>query len=290
MYINYTVTKQEDKMRLNLFLRQKGISLAHIKRVKFIKDGILVNDKKQNTDYTLNINDEVRVLIDINKDEKTNIIPQDIPLDIMYEDEFCIIVNKPYGMPSHPSLNHPLNTLANAFCGYYQKKGESKTARIITRLDKNTSGLCLIALNSFAAEWFKNKVKKEYCAIVKGKLAKKEDIINYPIARVSESIITRYVHESGKKALTQYKVVKQNDDFSFVNIKLHTGRTHQIRVHFSYIGHPLLGDSLYGGDDKLIERQALHAKKLTFYPVFSKKERVIKAPLEKDMQKIVDLI
>ncbi|MBE6878722.1 MAG: RluA family pseudouridine synthase [Ruminococcaceae bacterium] len=289
MTVNFTVKEQSDGSTLTAFLRGEGVSLALIKKIKFQPDGILVDGVRQNTDYKVKTGQTVAINVsDTREDaEKSTVIPQDIPMNIVYMDDCCMVVDKPYYMPVHPSFNHPTDTLANAFCGYWQKKGEEKIFRAINRLDKNTSGLVLIALDPFSAEKLKGNVEKTYTAIVQGKVTPAQGIIELPIARETESIITRCVRADGQYARTEYTVVKQNDEFSLMDIKLHTGRTHQIRVHFSHIGYPLAGDDLYGGSLSAIGRHALHCRKLEFISPCTGDKVVINSKFPGDMQQIV---
>ena len=289
MTVSFIVGYQHQGNTLTAFLRQSGVSLALIKKIKFLPDGILVNGVKQNTDYKVQQGDNIVVNVaDTQEDaQKSTVIPQDIPMNILYEDPCCMVVDKPYYMPVHPSFNHPTDTLANAFCGHWQKKGEGRIFRAINRLDKNTSGLVLLALDPFSAEKLKGGVEKTYTAIAQGRVQPLEGIIELPIARQQESIITRCVHPDGQYAKTEYKVIKQNDKFSFMDIKLHTGRTHQIRVHFSHLGHPLAGDDLYGGSHEYIKRHALHCRKLEFISPYNGKKITVNSSIPKDMEDIV---
>ena len=289
MTVNFIVKQHNDGSSLTAFLRSEGVSLALIKKIKFQPDGILVNGVKQNTDYKVHQGETVTINVaDTNEDaEKSTVIPQDIPMDIVYQDPCCMVVDKPYYMPVHPSFNHPVDTLANAFCGYWQAKGEGKIFRAINRLDKNTSGLVLLALDPFSAEKLKGGVDKTYTAIAQGKVEPLHGIIELPIARQQESIITRCVHPDGQYAKTEYTVVKQNEDFTLMDIKLHTGRTHQIRVHFSHLGYPLAGDDLYGGNIEHISRHALHCRKLEFVSPFSGEKVTVNSNIPKDMEDIV---
>lgn len=289
MTVDFTVKDVNDGSTLTAFLRNEGVSLALIKRIKFLPDGILVDGVKQNTDYKVKAGQKVVIKVSDTKEdaEKSTVIPQDIPMDIVYMDSSCMVVDKPYYMPVHPSFNHPTDTLANAFCGYWQKRGEDRIFRAINRLDKNTSGLVLIALDAFSAEKLKGQVDKTYTAIAEGRVAPCQRIIELPIAREKESIITRCVRADGQYARTDYTVVKQNDDFSLLDIKLHTGRTHQIRVHFSHLGHPLAGDDLYGGSLEVIDRHALHCRKLEFVSPATGENVVINSKFPDDMWQIV---
>lgn len=289
MTVEFIVKENDNLSNLTAFLRSSGVSLALIKKIKFLDNGILVDGVKQNTDYKVKTGQKVTINVaDTNEDaEKSTVIPQDIPMNIVYEDPCCMVVDKPYYMPVHPSFNHPTDTLANAFCGYWQKKGEGKIFRAINRLDKNTSGLVLLALDPFSAEKLKGGVDKTYTAIAQGRVEPEYGIIELPIARQQESIITRCVHHDGQYAKTEYTVIKQNDSFTLMDIKLHTGRTHQIRVHFSHIGHPLAGDDLYGGSLECINRHALHCRKLKFISPFDGKNVSIESQLPQDMADIV---
>ena len=282
MNYKFQVKESENKMRLNIFLRHSGVSAALIKKLKFLPDGILVNGEKKNTDYMLSAGETVEINT-TDEDMDSTVIVQSGPLDIVYQDDCCMVVNKPYDVPCHPSFNHPTDTIANYFMGYWQEKGQTKICRVINRLDKNTSGLVLIALDPHSAEKLKGNVDKTYTAIAQGRFEKDYGIIDRPIARQQESIITRCVREDGQRAVTEYFVRKCDDNFTLADIKLHTGRTHQIRVHFSHIGHPLAGDDLYGGSLEHINRHALHCSRLAFPSPATGEMVDIKAPLPADM-------
>ena len=289
MQVNFVVKDEHQGKSLTAFLRENGVSLALIKRIKFLPDGILVDGVKQNSDYKVKTGEQVVInAADTAENaQKSTVIPQDIPMDIVYMDDCCMVVDKPYYMPVHPSFNHPTDTLANAFVGYWKNKGQEKIFRAINRLDKNTSGLVLIALDAYSAEKLKGNVDKTYTAVVQGRVEKMQGIIELPIARQTESIITRCVREDGQYAKTEYTVVKQNEQFSLLDIKLHTGRTHQIRVHFSHLGHSLAGDDLYGGSTEHITRHALHCRKLQFVSPYDNKKVTVNSNLPKDMADIV---
>ena len=289
MQVNFVVKDEHQGKSLTAFLRENGVSLALIKRIKFLPDGILVDGVKQNSDYKVKTGEQVVInAADTAENaQKSTVIPQDIPMDIVYMDDCCMVVDKPYYMPVHPSFNHPTDTLANAFVGYWKNKGQEKIFRAINRLDKNTSGLVLIALDAYSAEKLKGNVDKTYTAVVQGRVEKTQGIIELPIARQTESIITRCVREDGQYAKTEYTVIKQNEQFSLLDIKLHTGRTHQIRVHFSHLGHSLAGDDLYGGSTEHITRHALHCRKLQFVSPYDNKKVTVNSNLPKDMADIV---
>ncbi len=289
MTYHFTVTQRHEHAKLSVFLRDSGISLALIKKIKFLPDGILVNGQKQNTNYRVSTGDKV-LINTTDEGEESTVIPQHGLLDIVYQDECCMVVNKPYDMPCHPSFNHPTDTVANYFVGYWQARGENKICRIINRLDRNTSGLVLIALDAHTAEQFKGKVDKTYTAIITGQMEQADGIIDLPIARQRESIITRCVSPQGQRAVTEYTTVKTNGEMSVLNIKLHTGRTHQIRVHFSHLGHPLQGDDLYGGSMDNIQRHALHCSQLVFYSPCKAEMVKVTSLLPPDMEELASKI
>ncbi len=289
MNFSFTVKETQHRMRLNIFLRESGVSAALIKKIKFTPDGILVNGEKKNTDYLLNSGDTVEINT-ADDDMDSTVIPQQGELDIVYMDNCCMVVNKPFDMPCHPSFNHPTDTVANYFMGYWQARGENKICRIINRLDRNTSGLVLIALDAHSAEKLKGKVDKTYTAIISGTPEKGHGVIDLPIARRQESIITRCVRDDGQRAVTEYWVKKSGGGLSLLDIRLHTGRTHQIRVHFSHLGYPLEGDELYGGNMERINRHALHCGALSFTAPDSGREVNISSGLPSDMKKLADII
>ena len=289
MKFSFTVREDQHRMRLNIFLRESGVSAALIKKIKFAPDGILVNCEKKNTDYLLNAGDVVEINT-ADDDMDSTVIPQNGPLNIVYMDRCCMVVNKPYDMPCHPSFNHPTDTVANYFMGYWQARGENKICRIIKRLDRNTSGLVLIALDAHSAEKLKGRVDKTYTAIIAGRPDTDHGVIDLPIARRQESIITRCVREDGQRAVTEYTVKKSDGMLSLLDIKLHTGRTHQIRVHFSHLGYPLEGDELYGGNLDRINRHALHCTALTFPTPHTGEIITVHSQLPQDMQKLADMI
>ena len=194
-------------------------------------------------------------------------------LDIIYEDEWLIVINKSAGIPVHPSMLHYTDSLSNGIRFYFDSIGLKKKIRPVNRLDLNTSGLVVFAKCEYiqeqlSAQMQTNDFKKEYICLVEGHLNEKSGIIDLPISRKPGSIIERCVSPDGQKSITKFTVLKEFDNYSLVKCILKTGRTHQIRVHFSYIGHPLLGDTLYGHSSNLINRQALHSYRISFiHPV-----------------------
>lgn len=240
-------------------------------------------------DKPVNVGDKVSIDLDF-EEESSNIIPKNMTLDILYEDDYMIAINKPPHMPVHPSMEHFEDSLSNGIKFYFDTISLKKKIRPINRLDKDTSGIVLFAKVPFIQYSIKN-FNKEYIAIVNGKVDV-DGIIDKPIDRKENSIIERCISANGKKAITEYKVLKvfsiDDNDYSLLRCILHTGRTHQIRVHFSSIGHPILGDTLYGVESNLINRQALHASKITFFHPIKKKPITISCPIPTDIKKIIE--
>ena len=261
-------------------------NVKEVLKVNFeISDRLLLKLKRNNKiflngnicriDERVNVGDEVSVLIDFEEDN-SNIVPTKMNLDIIYEDDAYIVINKPSGIPVHPSMLHYENSLSNGLKYYFDSIFLKKKIRPVNRLDKDTSGIVIFAKNEYVQEalikQMKSKTfKKEYFAICDGSFSSDlySGTINAPIARKENSIIERCISEDGQISITHYKVLKEFDNFSLVKCSLKTGRTHQIRVHMSNVGHPLIGDSLYGTDSNLIERQALHCYHICFsHPIF----------------------
>jgi len=222
-----------------------------------------------------------------------NIPPVELPLSIIYEDEDILVVNKPAGMPIHPSLNNYENSLANGLMWYYTEQRKPFIFRCTNRLDRDTSGLTVIAkhlisssiLSSMGA---RHEIKREYLAIVRGSVTPPSGTIDAPLARTGSSMIERKVDfKHGERAVTHYKVVEEKNGHSLVSLILETGRTHQIRVHMQYLGFPLVGDYLYNPDMEYIHRQALHSWKLSFIHPITKEPMEFTAELPKDMKNIL---
>lgn len=273
------------------FLKEQNISRAALTDIKFHGGNIFVNDQEVNVRYILQENDQLEIQFPPEV-ISSSLMGEKIPLNIVYEDEFVLIVNKPANMNSIPSREHPKGSLANALVGYFQEIGLEATVHIVTRLDRNTTGLVLIAKHRhihhlFSKQQKTNQVKRKYIAFVEGKLDESRGMINEPIGRKTDSIIEREVRTDGQYALTHYRVIQTLPPFTMVELELGTGRTHQIRVHMSYIGHPLVGDDLYGGKLDLMNRQALHCKQLSFYHPILHKRMEFTEKLPQDMEKVI---
>ncbi len=278
-------------------------NILHVLKEQFLlSDRLITKLKKANKIYlnslptytkkSVTVGDTVSVLIDFEEDN-SNIVASNIPLNIIYEDDYLLVLNKPANIAIHPSILHFYNSLSNGVKFYFDKLGLKKKIRIVNRLDRNTSGIVIFAKNEYIQECLikqmkTNEFKKEYLAIAKGILESKSGTLNFPIARKEGSIIERTVTSDGDSAITHYDVVKEFNNLSLVHIVLGTGRTHQIRVHFSHIGHPILGDTLYGSPSELINRQALHSYKLTFIHPVTKKVVSLEAPLPNDIKNIIN--
>ena len=269
--------KYQDKLIYDFLKREMGLSSNIIKKVKY--GGVLINGVCVTMRATVKCGDLVTVSLPVMKSE--NIAPVSMPLDIIYEDEHFIAVNKPKNMPTHPSKGNHLPTLAEGLCAYFSP--DPFVFRAINRLDRDTSGIVIIAKDAYSADKLSRIMKasgfiKKYDAVLKGTPTEKQGIINAPIARIEEGNIKRCVRENGKNAITEYKIIKEfKNGNSLAEITLHTGRTHQIRVHTSYIGYPLLNDFLYGereGDDTYY----LHAKSIEFKNPFTDKQQILLYP------------
>lgn len=270
--IEYIIDTANDGKSSEVFLRELGYSSKLMSCIKKTENGIMVNNHFQYASCPLHEGDILRVLITEN--ESSTFIPYEYKLDIIYEDEDILVVNKPADMPVHPSMGNYEFTLGNAVANYYKNETSSFVFRCINRLDRDTSGLTIIAKNPLSALFLSNmqikrEIKRTYHAVVEG-IIKDAGTVDAPIARAGNSIIERCVdYNTGEFAVTHYTPISYHNDTTLLELKLETGRTHQIRVHMNYIGHPLLGDFLYNpGANNLIKRQALHSYSLEFnHPV-----------------------
>ena len=284
--LKYTIREEQV---LREFLLANNISRKTLTRIKFDSDGsIKVNGREENVRYLLKINDIIEITLPSeNFSEVVRFI--DKPIDIVYEDPYFLIVNKEINLPSIPSRNLEDESLLERVNYYFKKKKINTIPHIVTRLDKNTSGLVLIAKHRHVHALFSNmEIDKYYTALVNGKV-KNNEIIEAPIRRVSSSIIEREVGEGGEFAKTEYWLEEyiSEKDISVVKLKLYTGRTHQIRVHMKYRGYSLLGDGLYGGDMRLIPRQSLHCSNLAFIHPITDEMINVRVDLPNDMTNVI---
>lgn len=289
--LNCHITEDADSLRVEQYLRRRGFSYQNLTQLKKMPESILINGVWSYMRTPLHSGDILTVHIR-ETESSPNIPPVELPLDIVYEDEDIVVVNKPAGMPVHPSLNNYRNSLANALMYYYQQQDKPFIFRCTNRLDRDTSGLTVIAkhmvsssiLSSMTA---RHEIEREYLAVVRGSVVPSSGTIDAPIGRTGSSLIERKIDfEHGERAVTHYHVVKEENGHSLVSLILETGRTHQIRVHMKYIGFPLVGDYLYNPDMEYIQRQALHSCRLSFRHPITGKHMEFTADLPEDMDRI----
>ena len=294
----YQFVIQDEKGRIDKVLTTKISSLSRSRIQELVQDrNILVNGKKVKTSYKVQKNDLISV--NVPKLKPLAVIPEDIPLDIIYEDQDVIVVNKPQGMVVHPAAGHPDHTLVNALLFHTKNLAESPEGfrpGIVHRIDKDTSGLLMVAKNAFARESLEKQLaektnKRLYLAIVHGNFSEKSGTIEAPIGRDHYNRKKMAVVENGKNAVTHFTVLEQFQKFSLIRCQLETGRTHQIRVHLAYIGHPVAGDPLYGPHHTLKGNgQFLHAQVLGFKQPHSGKWLEFEAqPPQIFLQQLTDL-
>ena len=291
------IVVDEENLRLDAYIAKKEEKLSRTMIQKLIEDGdVLVNGNTRKISYKVQAGDIIE--LNIPEPKETGIKAQEIPLDIVYEDNDIIVVNKPKGMVVHPANGNPDGTLVNAIMakckGSLSGIGGEIRPGIVHRLDKDTSGLLIVAKNDQAhinmSKQIKDReVKKIYIALVKGNIAEDEATINMPIGRSTKDRKKMAVRKDGKEAITHFKVLKRYGKYTLLEIKIDTGRTHQIRVHMAEIGHPVVGDSVYssGKNEFGVEGQMLHAKSLDFEHPITKKQMHLEAELPEYFKKIL---
>lgn len=286
----------EEALLTRTFLKHRGISRRLLSRIKFHGGKILVNGQEENVRHQLTVGDKVTVILP--SEGKQEIIEAiHLPIDILFEDDHYIAVNKPAGYTSIPSQYNPQGSMANILKAYYQRQDyENQVIHVVTRLDRDTSGVMLFAKHAFAhglidQQMQQNGIEKTYLAVADQKVSDIEHgFMDDPIARSPQSIIERRVHASGQSALTEYWLTQEVGNLNVYKVQLHTGRTHQIRVHFAFNGAPLIGDDLYGGRlDYGIQRQALHCRSLKFKHQFTGEMVEIEADLPEDISACFDI-
>ena len=290
---SYQIQEPDQGMDIKSFLLKQGYSTQNLIHLKKTEKSILVNGIWVYVTYILKTGDFLEINLIEKQEVSSSILPVFLPLSIVYEDDDILVINKQSNMPIHPSIHNHDNTLANAVLYYMQSKGDQIVFRCINRLDRDTTGLTIIAKHMLSAgilsKMVSNReIKREYLAIVSGIPKEKNGTINAPIARVADSTIERCVNfESGERAVTHYQVLQTKKQISLLSLHLETGRTHQIRVHLKYIGHPILGDFLYHPDMTNIKRQALHSYRLEFLHPITKQTMIFTAPIPEDMQSLI---
>ena len=290
--IDYIIDEDSAGLRVEQFLRRKRYSGQNLSEIKRMPKSILVNGVHYYMRQELSKGDHLQVRIcETQNSEK--IPPTKLPLDIIYEDEDLLVLNKPAGMPIHPSLNNYTNSIANALAYYFQSQGKPFIFRCCNRLDRDTSGLTIVSKHlvsgSILSDMTKyRKVHREYLAIARGSVTPSEGTIQAPLGRKEGTIIERTVDwEHGEDAVTHYKVVKEANGHSLVSLRLETGRTHQIRIHMKYLGYPLIGDYLYNPDMEYMTRQALHSHHMEFTHPITGEHMSFTAPLPEDMARVM---
>lgn len=291
MKLEYTVNSTNYKTIKEVLKSHFHISDRLLLKLKRANQ-IFRNDKPTFVHTPIHWNDRINVEISF-QEKSENILPTEMELDIIFENEAMLIVNKPAGIPVHPSMAHFTDSLSNGIRHHFEKNHIETKIRPVNRLDKDTSGLVLFAKNEYIQESLIRQMEnhtfqKKYLAILSGTLndTQKNGTIHANIARKEGSIIEREINPKGQKAITHYRLIQNYANCCLVEFQLETGRTHQIRVHCKHIGHPILGDSLYGTTSEHIARQALHSYKISFLHPVSMQPMEFEIPLPKDMKKI----
>ena len=279
-----------------ILTNELGFSKRAITSLKLRPDGILINGEHATVRAKIKENDVLTINSEDNVNNEEKLVPSSVLPDVIYEDDDIIALNKPPFMPTHQSQGHFCDTLANSLAYYFKLQGRPFVFRSINRLDRNTSGIVLVAKNRLASSKLSDQMKndgisKSYVAILQGEINNDENVIETHIRRKEKSIILREACEKtddSKIAITSYKVLSKKNGLSLVLAAPITGRTHQLRVHFAHVGAPILGDDLYGTSSNLINRHALHAYKLNFSHPKTNEKMELFAPLPSDMQRIID--
>lgn len=291
----FKVAAEDEGLKLREYLKSKQKLSSRLIKGAALEGRITVNEKITKLNYVVKCNDEIA--FNVVKEESQNIDPEKMDIEVVHEDSDIIVVNKRPGIVVHPTKSYPNGTLANGLLYYFKEKGENCIVRLVSRLDMDTSGLIIIAKNQFshmalARDMSSENFEKGYLAIIHGNMKESQGIINLPIYRTGGDTIRRIVDERGQESVTHFKVVESFNKGDLVELILETGRTHQIRVHLTHLGHPLYGDSLYGVEDDsdYIGRQALHAYKLRFPHPRTGEILDLKTELPQDMKELLDKI
>ena len=292
--LTYHIQEHEDGLRIEQYLRRQNYSRQNLVELKKMPESILVNGVWYHLNEKLSAGDTLTVFIQ-ETESSLQIPPVCLPLDIIYEDEDIVVINKPAGMPIHPSMENYTNSMANGLAWYYQNQGKPFIFRCTNRLDRDTSGLTVVAKHMLSSSILsgmalRHEIGREYLAIARGCVTPLSGTINAPLSRKPGSIIERTVDFGhGESAVTHYRVIDVKNGHSLVSLQLETGRTHQIRIHMKYLGFPLIGDYLYNPDMEYIKRQALHSHRLSFRHPITGEKLQFTAPLPSDMQNVLYL-
>lgn len=284
MVVKYVVAKEYDGQNLHTVLKKQiGLSSRMIAKLKRVENGMTIDGKLIRTIDSVKVGQEVVLKM---PEEPIYVEGMPLSLEIVYEDDFLLVVNKPPFLAMHPSAGKTNPTLANAVISHYESEGEGHAFHPVNRLDKNTSGLVLVAKDAHTTYALQGKSEKRYVAIVNGVL-EGEGVINQPIKVKEGSCITRDIGPEGKESITHWKSLWHDEEMSLLSLELETGRTHQIRVHMAWLGHPLLGDTMYGEMSPLLNRQALHCEYLKIYHPQKQQCMEWRIPLSEDMQTVL---
>ncbi|HBC97034.1 MAG TPA: RluA family pseudouridine synthase [Clostridium sp.] len=290
--IVFEVKTEEEGLKLRAYLKKVQRLSSRLIRGAALDGRLEVDDRRAKLNHIVKAGENIS--LNLAKKESQNIEPEKMDIKVIYEDRDMLVVDKQPGVVVHPTKSYPSGTLANGITYYFRKKGEDCIVRLINRLDRDTSGLIIVGKNQFAhmslARDMKDKnFEKNYIAVIHGKMENEEGIIDLPIYRDREAGIRRVIDKRGQKSITRYKVVCDFKKDQLLKLTLETGRTHQIRAHLSYLGHPLYGDTLYGTEDdsQYIDRQALHAYRFKFPHPRGNGVMELRADIPQD---IVDLI
>ena len=290
--LEYQVEEKEVGLKvIDVVASGMHISSRLIRKCKS-NHNIFLNKKKTSVNKIVDEGDIITLMLD--HDENT-FEPNPIEINIAFENADMMAINKPPFLVVHPTKGHPEGTLANAISYYQYKSNQNFKTRFINRLDRDTSGIVLIAKNAYAQQFIseqmqKDEVDKIYYAVVKGVVKQAQGTINEPIERAEEGDILRVVRPDGLPSITHYEVVERFNGYSLLKVKLETGRTHQIRVHLAHMGHGIIGDHLYGTLSDLIDRQALHCFEMSFKKPRGSESVVVNAPLPEDINKLIEAL
>jgi 23S rRNA pseudouridine1911/1915/1917 synthase len=291
--LEWVITQNDHGKTTRQYLQERGISKTSLTDIKLHGGNILVDGVHVTVRHILKKGEQLTVVFPIEEPSQT-ILPEKIPLYIVYEDDYVLVINKPAFINTIPSREHPTGSLVNALMGYYKEIGLMAAPHIVTRLDRNTSGLVLVAKHRhmhhiLSKQQQEKQVKREYEAFIEGTVVENNGTIEAPIGRKQDSIIERTVTDDGQYACTHFQIIERYGPFTHVRVMPETGRTHQIRVHMAYIGHPLVGDDLYGGSQFFLNRQALHCRRIQFLHPVMEKTMEFSVPLPEDMEKLLQI-